>query len=280
MNKEIPTVIIHFYNAKPQNYDYARHTIKQACAQKNKVFTLMDYVPEVEHSLHQHLNVNELLDTDSMLFVENYVHMSTNYYNFERACMLRLFIMKAFMRKFNYEKIFHIDSDVLLYANIDSIAPNYKNYDFTLTNNQHSANSFFTLPVLEDICEKLLKTYVDKENYFWWRYMTKIYNKMLADNKKGGICDMTFLNHYKTLKECNNKFSCGEMTDIINGCRFDHLIKHSEESFNMREGIKNIEMREKIPFCYNNKLKTEIQFLSLHFQGNTKDKLQDYVTYN
>ena len=131
-----------------------------------------------------------------------------------------------------------------------------------------------------DFIQKLILTYVKKEDYFWFRYMQKIYSKMQMLGHKGGICDMTFLNHFKKHKECNDKFTCGEMTDVITDTTFDDLLKNTTDYEADRRGIKNIIMKEFKPHCFNTKHNKLIRFNSLHFQGKHKDIMKDYITYN
>ena len=119
------------------------------------------------------------------------------------------------------------------------------------------------------------------EQHFLFRDFNRIFNDMQKLNKTGGIDDMTLLNHFTTRKECNNKFTCGEMMDIINDTTFDYYIKHTEDyEIASTLPIKNIIFKEGLPHCYNTTLNKLIQFNSLHFQGKYKELMKDYITYN
>ena len=184
------------------------------------------------------------------------------------------------MSSHKFQNVFHLDYDVLLYTNINDIKHYYKDYDFTLSHGSSPHTSFFTYKMYVDLIEKILKTYTERENYFWYRYMKNIFTKMQTAGSTGGVCDMTFLNHFKKLKECNTKFLCGETTDIIDDTTFDHIIKDHKDYESDNKGIKNIIFKDNIPYCYNNNLNKLIRFNSLHFQGKYKELIKDYITYN
>ena len=283
MQQHIPVVTLHQYNAKPQKTDYTSHAINQAEHTGNTVYSITDYGPNTNPNLknYTHIPLSELITEEYIVFNEEYIHMSTNPFNFERAAIAKFFLLKEFMQKFNYKTIFHIDSDVLLYTNINEAYSKYDKWDFTLCSSQHCASSFFSLSVIEKLCDGILKTYVDRERYFWYRYIVNIYKKMQENGRNGGISDMLFLEHYKNLKECNTlNHTCGEMNEVNNNCTFYFSMKHNKGGYQMKDGIKDIIFKDKIPFCFNEELQKNIQFMSLHFLGNTKEILENYITYN
>ncbi len=277
-----PVVTVHSYNAKPQKTDYSAHVIAQSAFCKNYSFSITDYTPNVDVNLRHHTNINfnALKTKDYEVFSTNYVHMSTNPLGFEKAAIAKFFLMREFMHQYKIQRIFHIDSDVLLYDSVSNFTEWYDHYDFTLTHNHQCGNSFFSLEVIEDLCDKILKFYVDKEKYFWFRDCQIIFEKMTASKLNGGISDMTFLKHYKTRKECNSKFTCGEMSEIIDNMRFDHHIRAKDEDYDMINERRAIEFIDEIPHSFNKKLNTNVKFLTLHFGGAAKEYLHEYLTYN
>jgi hypothetical protein len=280
MSQQIPIVLIHKFNIKPQKTDYASHAINQSVFFDNTTFSITDYCPASKLTdKHINLNFKEYVTDDFIMFDNHYVHMSTNPFEFEKACLLRYFILKEFMLKNKFNKIFHIDSDVLLYTKVQDVF-DAEAVDYSLSSEQHIANSLLSLAFIEDFCEKITKAYVDKQKNFWFRYMENIYNKMQKENKRGGINDMTFLQHYKTKKECGNPMlRYKDMNEIIDDCTFDFSMKHDKGKFKMVDGLKAIKFNNGIPFCFNEDLQKYIRFLSLHFLGNTKQVLEKYITY-
>lgn len=280
MQQHIPVVLIHKFNVKPHKTDYAAHAINQSLFFNNATFSITDYTPDTKsNELHVNLPFEEYITEEYLSFYHNYEHMSTNPVEFEKACFLRFFILKEFMQRNNFNKIFHIDSDVLLYTTIEDHVQRF-NTDFTLSNSQHIANSFLSLNFVQDFCKKIHEVYTKKEDHFWFRDMKKIYNRMSLEGRPGGIVDMSYLEQYKKRNECNElKLTCGEMTEIKDDRVFDFSMKHNKGGFQMKDGVKNITFVDKIPFCYNEELQKNVQFLSLHFLGNTKEILHNYVTY-
>ena len=276
----IPVVTVHSYNAKSQKTDYTSHVLNQSCFLKNLTFSLTDYVPNVSTKIESHTNIlfESLKTKEYELFMNNYVHMSTNKQRFEQTAISKFFLLKEFMQKFNFTKIFHIDSDVLLYKNISFFEDYYSHYDFTLTYNQQCGNSFFTLEMLQDLCEKILKIYIDRDKYFWFVDLQKIYERT-PPGQPGGICDMTILKHYKERKECNSRFTCGEMSEIVDGFRFDHHIRSKDDSYEMDGERRKIEFINNTPNSFNKNLNKHIKYLSLHFGGKAKEYLHEYITY-
>jgi len=277
----IPVITVHSYGAKPQKNDYTSDVIKQSAYFKNTTFSITDYTPSVPDTLDcfENISFKELITKDYELFMENYVHMSTNTFNFERSAIAKFFLIREFMARYKYDKIFHIDSDVLLYSHISSFIDYYNHYDFTLSRSHQCSNSFFTLDVISMLCDKILKIYCDKENYFWFNDLRNIYTKMQQQNLQGGVCDMTILQHYKQRKECNNTHTCGEMSEVIDDWSFDHQIRQSYD-YSMCNGRKDIRFINNVPVCYNAKINKNVRFYSLHFQGAAKEYLDEYTTYN
>ena len=281
MNNLIPVVLIHRFNVKPQKTDYAAQAIKQSVFFENPTFSITDYTPVADNlSNHTNLSFEEYITGEYMAFNQNYVLLNTNPFEYERLNIGRFFILQEFMLKHNFKKIFHIDSDVLLYTKIQDHAQKFST-DFTLSNSQHIANSFLTIKFVQDFCKKMLKVYEDRESNFWFKDMQKIYERMAKEGRRGGITDMSYLEQYKKRSVCNDlNLTCGEMTEVIDNQTFDFSIKHDVGSYRMKDGLKDIFFNEKVPFCFNEALQKNVQFLSLHFLGNTKEILEKYITHS
>ena len=58
-------------------------------------------------------------------FIEIYQHFSTNHYWYELFCFTRWFVLYEFVTKHKIDKFFLIDSDVLLFENIQNIEQTY-----------------------------------------------------------------------------------------------------------------------------------------------------------
>ncbi|MEO1377862.1 MAG: hypothetical protein AAFW70_27005, partial [Cyanobacteria bacterium J06635_10] len=197
-------------------------------------------------------------------------HMSSNDLLFEMFCFQRWFILRDFMRKNQIKKCVHIDSDILLYANISEEQEKFDHSDFTVSRKGSGHNSFIKLEGIEEFCQFLIDFYT-KPSLF------KILESLWEEKKSrpGGICDMTLLNQYYQ----RNTDKIAQTSDIINDSVYDGNINASH-GFEMHNGIKNIFWVDGKPFCRHLDSGKDIKFNSLHFQGKAKRLMKDYCTAN
>lgn len=188
------------------------------------------------------------------------------------------------MKENKIEKVFVCDSDTLIFDNIS-------NYDFkedmylctSPSKNVSGHYSFFKIQKLEKFI-----------NFCFEFYNTQIPNILKWKNsykEPGGICDMTLLYYF-----CHNvtefvglrlpeyPYFKNDLTKPINDdYTFDLQLSgqgnHTyPEDYEMNINIKNknIKFINNIPYCYNKRLKKNIRFVSLHFQGKNKRIMKDY----
>ncbi|EKE29328.1 MAG: hypothetical protein ACD_2C00189G0012 [uncultured bacterium (gcode 4)] len=140
--------------------------------------------------LWKKLGINHI-DIDSCLksgkdFEKAYVHLSGNSYHYELFCFQRWFILKEIAERFNLEKIVYIDSDILLYANVNEefkrlsdlssfqIAYVWTSWHTCYFTSQESINAFCNFIIVnyssEDKIEYMRKFYKEysKTNATWW----------------------------------------------------------------------------------------------------------------
>ena len=109
--KNIPVIFIH------QGYQsYLDFTVQQA-SKNNKVFFIGTQEPPKNDnvSFFNLQNYNKYIQQ----FAYIYENLSTNSHNYELFCFLRWFILKEFMEEQNLDTIFYVDSDVMLYVDIN-----------------------------------------------------------------------------------------------------------------------------------------------------------------
>jgi len=249
----IPVIVSHLGN---QPY-YAR-VIEQAKKYNEKVFAIGDMDPPSNCFLGHYLESSEK-------FCSIYEHLSTNSRKIELMCFERWLILKDFMEKNRIEISFHIDSDVMLYANVTEEFNKFEQFDFTLSHRCCGSNSFFTLKGLKNFCDFLMNFYQNKNSYDYDRIAAH-YHTRQKHGLPGGVCDMTLLQHYSYL-HCGK---IGEMMHIIEGSTYDHNINESDQYFRMDQGVKDIVFVGDTPSCYQESTGKNIQFKTLHFQGPAK----------
>jgi len=261
----IPVIVIHL-GSQP----YYDRVIDQASKYNECVFAIGDSVPPSHYDIHDY-------SESANKFRDIYDHLSTNSKKIELMCFQRWFILKDFMEKHGIEVSFHIDSDVMLYANTDTEFPKFEQFDFTLSHRCCGSNSFFTLNGLKKFCGFLINFYMRKNTYEYERIAAH-YHVRQKHGLPGGVCDMTLLEYY-SYQNCGK---IGEMMHIIEDSTYDHNINVPDQYFQMDNGTKNFVFVNGTPFVYQKSTGKQIQFKTLHFQGSAKNlilKMQGYQEF-
>jgi len=258
----IPIIFIH-----SGLQDYLFYTLKQANNFNKYVYLIGDTNPNL--NFIEFFNMEEYNQGyDS--FEKNYVHLSSNPYNFELFCYKRWFVLKNFMESKNIDVIFYCDSDVLLFTDIEKEWVNFNQYDMTLLHRSAAISSFITRRGITNFCNSLNKIYNDKNSYHY-KKIASHYEVRKECNLPGGVCDMTLLDYFHYNDDLGGgPGRIGEMMSIINDSTYDHNINTPDQDFSMRNGLKDVKIINSIPYVYNEKLKKDIKFNSLHFQGASK----------
>jgi hypothetical protein len=181
------------------------------------------------------------------------------------------------------------DSDVLIYDNISKINNEYlKEYDFMLcsssSKNVTGGQSIWDFAKLEEFIKFIFEFYTGetllKVERWWETY-----------EEHGGICDMTLLYYFANksldfvgLRLPDFPYFNQDLTQVFNNeLTFDlHLATYGnhpnpeEYEVNQTTNNKNIKFVNKIPYCYNKRLKKDIRFILLHFQGHNKAIMESY----
>ena len=258
IQENIPVVIIH-----KGLHRYVQVAINQAKFFANDVSVISD------KSFKNCLNYDiDKYSNFSKKFAKYYIHLSsTTVVWVELFCFQRWFVLYEFMKEQKIDKVFCMDSDVLLYTDASEDFKNYKNFIFTLSHESSGGNSYFTLNGIKRFCDFLIEAYRKKNIDF-----VKVVST-------GYVNDTSFLRYYARYKYPNK---IGEMTEILNGAVYDGNINVSG-GYEF-DKIKQFRFKNKIPYCYNSKLKKDIRFKCIHFGGYERKMLMGqyatYVNYN
>ena len=68
------------------------------------------------------------------------------------------------MKKNNLDVVFYVDSDVLLFCDVNEEWEKYKQYDFTLLHRSAATSSFITMRGIDSFCDMLENLYSDKRS--------------------------------------------------------------------------------------------------------------------
>jgi hypothetical protein len=264
----IPVVLIHSGNP-----DYLQYSIKKAL-QNNEVHLIGDVDPNIEN-LNFHY-ISDYITEDYHKFISCYKHLSTCPYDFELFCFLRWFLLREFMNRNNIEVSFYIDSDVMLYVNVNEEYHKFIQYDFTLLHRTAAVSSFITKVGIENFCNFLIKTYSEQNSYNF----EKIESHYIVRQKHGlpgGVCDMTLLDFFHYHSDIGGgPGKIGEMMTIIDGTTYDHNINAEDQYFEF-SGIKKVQMIDGFPYVMSKKLNKLIRFNSLHFNSGAKYLMKNYM---
>ena len=255
--------------------DYLQYSLKKAL-EKNRVILIGDKDPQIKNNQFKFYAVNQYINDDFKKFATLYEHLSTNPYNFELFCFLRWFLVKELMVREKIDISFYIDSDVMLYVDVNNEIHKFKQYDFTLLHRTAAISSFITISGINNFCNLLLNIYSHKNSYKY----EKIKSHFTIRQKYGlggGVCDMTLLDlfHYSA-DDGGGPGRVGEMMIILDDSTYDHNINVPDQNFDFKNGIKNIQMIDKTPYVYSNKLNKLIKFNSLHFNSSAKTLMVKY----
>jgi hypothetical protein len=262
----IPVILIH------RGYqNYLEYSIKQA-AQKNPVFFIGDTEPTIDNCF-EFIPQPELME-DVNEFSNVYVHLNTTPPAYEIFCYTRWFILRNFMRVYGFSKVFYIDSDVLFFENAETEWAKFDQYDMTLLHRTAGISSFMTLEGLSNFCNMLMEIYSKKEEY----HFNKIRSHLEVRHRfglPGGVCDMTLLEYFHYHSEFGGgPGRVGEMMTIIDGSTYDHNVNVPDQGFEFENGMKKLKAIDGKVFVYNSRLKRDIKFNSIHFQGGAKREME------
>lgn len=217
-----------------------------------------------------------------------YKHMNTNPFKYELFCFQRWFMIYEFLKKHNISQCFIMDSDVLLYEPIDRYKTLFGDAKLTLYEINQSTHgvtggSAFVLDVdfLKTFCDFCLQAY---KNNLSEAYIAaeSHYIQLQEKGKLGGVCDMTFWSMFyakyrKSIFDTHQLLSGNVYLDInIN----NRVIP--DYTFVTEDNRKKVIFKGKTPFGIANSKSgetVEVKFPCLHFQGEVKKLMPDFITY-
>ena len=284
MSDNTSIILIH------QGYDwYLYYTLNQikSLTANTPLYLLGDDKVIKAFSQANSINLNTLYSTRVAEFVDSYVHMSTNPYDFELFCFLRWFYLLEFMKSEKITKVFYLDSDILLYTPLEKIFAIYEgrllNCGYMIPQQEYHSfswagtggTSYWHYEALDEFCRFLTATYRDRE-------ILPLYQQKWDYHKSkkivGGVCDMTAF-YFFWMRESKH---ITNFSKIVQGNAFDANINSSmnyyRKEFKMRGSFKKINFKNNKPFGETIDQNREIRFHSLHFQGAAKWSMPMYYT--
>jgi len=242
------------------------------------IYLIGDKLPDELKGIAKFYDYTHLFGTTGQNFMNNFVNLSTNDANFEKVCIFRWFAINELCKRENIEKFFYMDSDIMLYCDLEKELSKFENTRYALSNGTSAAVFCVNdITVLDDYCRYVDGFYDDKQVQGTYNLrehsrlfahiredILSFYNNRRKFNLAGGVCDMTF---WGELKKIDDPLMIGEISGIYEGTTFDHNI-NACDFFEFENGKKKISWENNQPFAYNTYLQKKVRFNSLHFQGN------------
>ena len=261
-------VIIHMGFAK-----YLLYVLRQIkiTNPNSEIFLISDKENKKYSKYSTFVDISKIQSLESKSFKENYIHLGKSSPNYEMFCMLRWIILRDFMREYNIKECLHIDSDILIFSDLNKALNPFSNYKISLAHNLALTMHIKDIEILDEFSKYLLFKYTNENELNKLKdmyYKTDRINNGVA----GSISDMDISREFfSRVKE-----PIGDLSEIVNDSIFDSAIVYGEPEFEMlKKGkykLKKIFFENKIPFC-NYRLNEEnkkIKFHSLHLLTWTK----------
>lgn len=225
-------------------------------------------------SLHNiaHFNLFDFYRSASR-FARHYKHLSSNNHFVELFCFQRWFVLLDFMIQHSLDRVFHLDTDVLLYDDLESTCRDFQNTDFTFQKMTSGHSCLVnSVQALQKLCDFMLNYYVDSKKL---HSLESKFQEHLKGGGVGGISDMYLLKLFSESRAAR----IADGTEIVNGAVFDHNIGFGD-GYLVSGGMKTIIWRDGKP--YGLKLDTQklVRFRTLHFQGNAKEWMPRFLSAN
>lgn len=261
-------VIIHMGFAK-----YLLYVLRQIkiTNPNSEIFLISDKENKKYSKYSTFVDISKIQSLESKSFKENYIHLGKSSPNYEMFCMLRWIILRDFMREYNIKECLHIDSDILIFSDLNKALNPFSNYKISLAHNLALTMHIKDIEILDEFSKYLLFKYTNENELNKLKdmyYKTDRINNGVA----GSISDMDISREFFS----SVKKPIGDLSEIVNDSIFDSAIVYGEPEFEMlKKGkykLKKIFFENKIPFCNYvlNGENKKIKFHSLHLLTWTK----------
>ena len=224
----------------------------------------------------EHVMMDGYMDS-AKAFEKVYQHLSINSYQFELFCFQRWFIVRDFAKAQGFKRFVCLDSDFLLFDQVDAFFASCLDYDFTVCGKIGPIFILFNEQSIDKFCSFCTELYTRPA---YLSFLQDSYKGMAERRELGGICDMTAFGLYQEHVSSN-------VLDIAyprNGVCVDHRIR-SSFGFEMDDAhpdmmgntYKKIYWVDNRPFGRFLPTGEFVRFAGLHLQGGAKKMLPYFL---
>lgn len=267
MEQNFPIVFLYRGNRNflPYTLYQAKRTNPDA-----RIILLGDNLNRHYKAICEHYSCDDFLQYSKKL-KEVYRHKSQWGEDFEYVCIERWFILHEFMLKHNLENAILLDSDILVYNNLNRVKEEFPHYNMTWLGFSAHVNFIKNREILKQYCEFVLKNYRNQDNNFEDERL--IYSKIVTGKSQGNISDMTFFHDFN-ITYPNNLHN---IAIPFKNQMFDITIDVAQ-GMELDGKFKKIVWKGKIPFAVEKSSNTLIQMHTFHC--SPKQTIKSYFNYN
>jgi hypothetical protein len=261
MGDPLPLVFIHYRNSPYLPFVFAQARL---WSPGSPILLIGDETNE-GYPFAAHVNMGRYA-ASAEAFRAVYRHLSPNGANYELFCFVRWFLLRDFMREYGIERCVHVDSDVLLYVDVNRERANWADYDLTLVRGYCAGNMFVNgRRAIDELCDAIMDLYTGPGAA---ARLDAIYAERQRTGE--GISDMVPLRAFYDA----NRNRVGEMTGLRpDGSWWDANI-HLAEGFETADGRKRVTFRDRRAYCRQAETGRDVRFNCLHFQGGAKRHIE------
>lgn len=260
----IPVIFIHKGDHFYLNYSLDQIRLTNP---NTPVYLITDSITN-KHKHVTYIDINKYFGSANE-FAKIYRHMSTNGFDNELFCFQRWYILKEFCEDKKLDRVLYLDSDILLYCNIEEVFNKFNQYDFTISKKLSPHCCYFpSVTKLQKFCDFIPKLYLDPN--YTDRFLVK-HQHHLTNHLPGGVCDMTAFNEYQKEQEVK----VIDLNVMVNNEIFDDNI-NDPDGFVMKDGIKEMFFDKGFYYGTLEESKQCVKFNTIHFQGPAKKNIADY----
>lgn len=220
-------------------------------------------------------------------FAKIYQHKNSTSIEYELFCYQRWFCVYEYMLANDLDDVFSLDSDVLVYDNLDDLHMLLKNYPFAISaKNLDTKNpgwwiagppiGYFHRDSLKRMLDLFIQSYQDD------KYLSLFDEKMNwhhSRNEPFGVCDMTQIFFFA--RENKDKFFNLSQPFLLNNelMRIDETILDTTDC--VADGVrKKLLFENGAVYAFDKQNYQKLRFPLIHFQGycpiNAKDWIKQY----
>ena len=262
----IPVVFVSKSISGFQSSPYITDVMRVANRKNDNVFLLGDEYNK-DLCVGEYVSYNNY-ESGYQEFESKYLQLSTIHPEIEKFCFSRWFILRDFMLENKINQALHLDTDILFFANSEEEAKRFKNLDCAISGRTSGHSSYWTIDGIVKFCNYIMELYQNKEAFDFQR-IAQIFAVRQAYNLDGGVCDMTFLEHFARYKASH---LVGELSILSDALYYDHIIG-TDEGFEFENGRKVFSYQNGIPYAKYLKTGELVPFATIHFQGSHNKNL-------